>query len=59
LKLDSETIAWIEAAIGDIAHGKVILVIHQKRIRKIITEDWREHACKTLDPEGAADIDSR
>jgi hypothetical protein len=52
LKLDAETIAWIESAIGEIIHGEVILIIHEKRIVKIITEDRRVHGCKALASEG-------
>ncbi len=56
MKLDAETIAWIEAATGDIAHGEVIMIIHEKRIVKIITEDRRIHGCRALDSEGKNDI---
>ena len=48
MKLDQETIEWIESAIGDIAHGEVRLIICDKQIVKIIAEDHKM-SIRTLD----------
>jgi len=36
MKLDSETLKWIERAIGDMQHGEVILSICEKQIAKVV-----------------------
>ena len=41
MKLDRETIAWIEKAIGDMRHGEVRLILCEGIIGKIITEEHR------------------
>ena len=41
MSLDSQTMNWIESAISNIDNGVVRLIISEKRIAKIITEDHR------------------
>ena len=41
MKLDPETIAWIENAIGDKRHGEIRLILCEGTIGKIITEEHR------------------
>ncbi|HUV09153.1 MAG TPA: transposase zinc-binding domain-containing protein [Spirochaetia bacterium] len=47
MKLDQTIIQWIESALNGIKHGEVRLIISEKRIVKIITEDHREHSIKS------------
>ena len=42
MKLDLKTVAWIESAIGDMSYGHVHLVISDRQIVKVLTE---EHRC--------------
>jgi len=54
MKLDSQTITWIDAIAGEMAHGNITLVICDKQVVKIITEDRRVHVRKALDRKGEA-----
>jgi len=49
MKLDQETIKWIEEALSGIKHGEVRLIISEKHIVKILTEDHKEHLKKVVD----------
>ena len=49
MKLDQETIEWIERALAGVKHGEVRLIISEKHIVKILTEDHREHSKKCID----------
>ena len=42
MKLDQETIEWIERAIEIAPHGKIILLTQDRRIVKIFTEGTKE-----------------
>lgn len=53
MKLDAQTIAWIEAVAAEMAHGEIRLIVCDKQVVKIITEDRRIHVPKSID-NGAA-----
>lgn len=58
MKLDQQTIIWIEEVTGNMAHGVIQLVVCDKQITKIITEDRRIHVRKTIDKKDANVLDS-
>ena len=41
MKLDPDTIAWIEEALGEIVHGEARLIVCDKQIVKIIIEQHK------------------
>ena len=49
MKLDQETIEWIERALTGVRHGEIRLIISEKHIVKILTEDHKEHSKKSVD----------
>lgn len=58
MKLDQQTITWIEAVAGEMAHGDITLVVCDKQVVKIITEDRRVHVRKSIDRTPKAGIGS-
>jgi hypothetical protein len=58
MKLDQQTITWIEAVAGEMAHGDITLVVCDKQVVKIITEDRRVHVRKSIDKGTAHHIGS-
>ena len=56
MKLDQDTIKWIEKALGDMRHGEARLIICEGVVSKIMTEEHRLHE-KTIDTNIANQVD--